>query len=102
MADEIPSIPREVYRAARDASDESQEVDDRIACATEAVWVRAWRAAFEQSATLRHDLDALIPVAQMYLAALDADPGHEMLTLPQALGVTWVREAVERWEAARG
>ena len=48
---------------------------------------------------LRNDLAALIPVAQMYLAALDADPENEMLTLPQALGVTWVREAVERWEA---
>lgn len=48
MADEIPQIPpipKSVYRAAREASRESQEVDDRIACATEATWIRAWRAA---------------------------------------------------------
>lgn len=49
MSDEIrplPPIPREVYAAARVASRPKQEVDDRIACATEAVWSRAWRAAW--------------------------------------------------------
>lgn len=51
MSDEIrdlPPIPREVYAAAREASKPSQGVDDRIACATEAVWSRAWRAAFAE------------------------------------------------------
>lgn len=42
---EIPRIPREVYRAAMDASDESQEAGDRMACAVEATWVRAWQYA---------------------------------------------------------
>ena len=44
------------------------------------------------------DLAALIPVGRMYLEALDADPEFEMLTLPEAIGVTGVREAVERGE----
>lgn len=48
---------------------------------------------------LREDLAALLPIGRMYLDALDADPENEMLTLPEALGVTDVREAVERGEA---
>lgn len=53
-------------------------------------------AVFEQTAA---DLATLIPVGRMYLEALDADPEHELLTLPEAIGVTAVREAVERGES---
>lgn len=55
MSDQIrplPPLTREVYAAARDASEPDQEVDDRIACATEAVWSRAWRAATRDDAEL--------------------------------------------------
>lgn len=34
----------------------------------------------------------------MYLDALDSDPENEYLTLPEAILVTEVREAVERVE----
>lgn len=44
------------------------------------------------------DLKVLAAVGRMYLDALDADPDNEMLTLVEALRVTEVREAVERWE----
>lgn len=45
------------------------------------------------------DLATLVPIGRMYLEALDADPEYEMLTLPEAIGVTAVRDAVERGEA---
>lgn len=44
------------------------------------------------------DLDVLATVGRMYLDALDSDPQHEMLTLPEAMLVTEVRAAVERRE----
>lgn len=34
------------------------------------------------------DLDVLATIGRMYLDALDADPDNEMLTLPEAMGVT--------------
>jgi hypothetical protein len=43
------------------------------------------------------DLAVLAAVGRMYLDALDADPEHESLSLTEALRVTEVREAVERW-----
>ncbi len=43
------------------------------------------------------DLEVLAHVGRMYLVALDGDPEHEMLTLPEAIMVTEVREAVARW-----
>ncbi|MDB4872492.1 MAG: hypothetical protein JWL97_3496 [Gemmatimonadales bacterium] len=45
------------------------------------------------------DLAVLAAVGRMYLTALDADPDHEYLTLPEVLQVTSIREAVERQEA---
>jgi hypothetical protein len=53
-------------------------------------------AVFEQTAA---DLATLVPIGRMYLEALDADPAYEMLTLPEAIGVTDVRMAVERGES---
>jgi hypothetical protein len=44
------------------------------------------------------DLFVLAQVGRMYLDALDDDPENEHLTLPEAMLVTEVREAVERWE----
>lgn len=44
------------------------------------------------------DLFVLAQVGRMYLDALDTDPDNEYLTLPEAMLVTEVREAVERWE----
>jgi hypothetical protein len=52
-------------------------------------------AVFEQAIA---DLDTLLPIGRMYLDALDDDPANEMLTLPEAIGVTAVREAVRRGE----
>jgi hypothetical protein len=49
---------------------------------------------------LREDVAVLAQVGRMYLDALDADPANEYLTLPEALMVTAVREAVERQEKA--
>jgi hypothetical protein len=49
--------------------------------------------------TVSRDLDTLLPIGRMYLDALDADPEYEMLTLPEAIGVTRVREVVKRGEA---
>lgn len=46
------------------------------------------------------DLQVLTQVGQMYLDALDDDPDNEMLTLPEAMLVTEVREAVARWSPA--
>ena len=37
---------------------------------------------------------ALGLVAHMYIAALDDDPEHDMLTLPEAIAVTAVRDAL--------
>jgi hypothetical protein len=34
----------------------------------------------------------------MYLEAIDNDPENPALTLPEAMAVTWVRDAVERGE----
>lgn len=48
---------------------------------------------------LRADLATLVPIGRMYLDALDDDPANEMLTLPEAIAVTEVREAVARGEA---
>jgi hypothetical protein len=45
---------------------------------------------------LRADIDALLPAAKLYLAALDADPEREHLTLPEAILVTALRDAVAR------
>jgi hypothetical protein len=45
---------------------------------------------------LRADVEALLPPARLYLQALDADPDNEYLTLPGAILVTAVREAVAR------
>lgn len=53
----------------------------------------------EISQQLDRDLDVLAVVGRMYLDAVDADPDLETLTLPQALRITEVREAVERREA---
>lgn len=78
MADEIPQvppIPKSVYRAAREASRESQEVDDRIACATEATWIRAWRA---QSLTT----DEIAEFERRFREALKQPA--KMTVLPQA------------------
>jgi hypothetical protein len=50
----------------------------------------------------KDDLRVLAAVGRMYLDALDADPEHEMLTLPEAFMVTQVREAVERQEVPDG
>jgi hypothetical protein len=47
---------------------------------------------------LRQDLAVLARIGRMYLDALDSDPENEYLTLPEALGVTDVRDAVERQE----
>lgn len=44
------------------------------------------------------DLDVLAMVGRMYLDALDSDPRNEMLTLPEGMLVTEVRDAVERRE----
>jgi len=44
------------------------------------------------------DMDVLAMVGRMYLDALDGDPDNEMLTLPEAILVTEVRDAVERRE----
>ena len=49
--------------------------------------------------TALSDLATLVPIGRMYLDALDDDPANEMLTLPEAIAVTEVREAVERGEA---
>jgi len=60
---------------------------------------------WDELARLREERDRLLclaPVGRLYLDALDADPEHELLTFPQAFGVTLVREAVERWEADHG
>jgi hypothetical protein len=46
----------------------------------------------------KDDLAVLAVVGRMYLDALDDDPENEMLTLPEAIGVTAVRDAVERHE----
>jgi hypothetical protein len=48
-----------------------------------------------------HDLDTLSVIGRMYLDALDEDPENEYLTLPAALMVQDVREAVERQERRR-
>jgi len=56
-------------------------------------------AAEQVSGAQGRDLDVLATVGRMYLEALDSDPDNEMLTLPQAMLVTEVREAVERREA---
>lgn len=44
------------------------------------------------------DLFVLAQVGRMYLDALDNDPDNEYLTLPEAMLVTEVRDAVGRWE----
>jgi hypothetical protein len=51
---------------------------------------------FEDAEKLRADVEALLPPATLYLAALDADPDNELLTLPEAILVTAVRDAVAR------
>lgn len=56
-------------------------------------------AALDRIEQALGDLATLVPIGRMYLDALDADPENEYLTLPEALGVTYVREAVERGEA---
>lgn len=43
------------------------------------------------------DLFVLAQVGRMYLDALDDDPDNEYLTLPEAILVTEVRGAVDRW-----
>lgn len=48
----------------------------------------------------RTDMAALASVGRLYLDALDDDPENEALTLVEALRVTEVREAVERFEQA--
>lgn len=45
-------------------------------------------------AQARH-LDRLAAVGQLYLKAIDEDPDNEMLTLPDAMWVTDIRDAVE-------
>ena len=45
---------------------------------------------------LKEDVRVLAQVGRMYLDALDADPENAMLTLPEAIMVTAVREATER------
>jgi hypothetical protein len=49
----------------------------------------------------RDELGVLLPVGRMYLDAIDNDPEHELLTLPQAIGITYVRNVVEAWDAER-
>lgn len=61
----------------------------------------AYERLWELVGQADRDLDALAAVGRMYLDALDADPDYEMLTLPQAMRVTEVREAVQRYEALR-
>jgi hypothetical protein len=43
----------------------------------------------------KSDLQVLAAVGRMYLDAIDADPENEYLTLPAAIRVTQVRDAVE-------
>lgn len=45
-------------------------------------------------------LMVLARIGRMYLDALDEDPENKMLTLPEAMAVTDVRDAVEHAEAA--
>ncbi len=49
--------------------------------------------------TETNHIGALGRVAHMYLEALDNDPENEMLTLPEAIAVTAVRDAAE-WSDA--
>lgn len=56
------------------------------------------RHALAQHEKTDRDLFVLAQVGRMYLDALDDDPENEHLTLPEAMLVTEVREAVERWE----
>ena len=42
------------------------------------------------------DIAALLPAAKIYLQAIDDDPEHEYLTLPEAFLLTRLREAVKR------
>jgi sugar diacid utilization regulator len=51
----------------------------------------------EQRGRHKTDLAVLAAVGRVYLDALDDDPSNEYLTLTEALRVTEVREAVERW-----
>lgn len=52
-------------------------------------------------AQLREDNQVLTAVGRMYLDALDSDPENEYRTLPEALRVTEVRDAVARGEERR-
>lgn len=52
-------------------------------------------------AQMRDDNRVLTAVGRMYLDALDDDPDNEYLTLPEAMRVTQVRDAVARGEARR-
>jgi hypothetical protein len=47
---------------------------------------------------LRNDNAALVSAAQIYLDSLDADPENEFVSLVEAPQLTFVREAVERWD----
>lgn len=55
---------------------------------------------YKQTDVMSRDLLVLTTVGQMYLTALELDSENEMLTLPEGIRVTEVREAVERWKIA--
>lgn len=65
-----------------------QRLDDMITNLLDEAWGEHPEAS--------DDVRILVTVGRMYLEALDSDPENEMLTLPEAMLVTQVREAVRR------
>jgi hypothetical protein len=55
----------------------------------------SWYTVGETFSIKAEIVGALLEVAEMYLAALDNDPENEMLTLLEAMKVTYLRDVVE-------
>lgn len=76
------------------------ETDDSVEWVADPWDALTWLPALvDEVEQLRADIVALLPAAKLYLQALDDDPEHEHLTLPEALLVTALRDAVARHDA---
>jgi hypothetical protein len=85
---------------ARWARDDLGVLDSRFWNSTSSAVRHALTAIVEERDQARAEIAILVPVGRLYLDALDADPEHELLTLPEAIMVTAVRDVVEKWENA--
>lgn len=87
LADALPAALDEIERLQAEVDAHDGEYGD----------LRAKLSATEAEVDrLRGDVTSLWPAAKIYLDAIDNDPEHEYLTLPEAFLLTKVREAIER------